>query len=221
MKIIGHRGAKGLAPENTLLSIGHALDHNVDEVEFDVRVTQDGVVVLHHDPDLRMGGERLRISRTTYADLKHHKPDLTTLDEALNLIGAKVTPLIEIKPGEAIKPIVAILKEQLKSGLYTTDDILVGSKSQRTLRAFHRVMPEIKMVVIESWSGVRGSWRARQVDTKRINMRSWWLWSGFLRGMHRSGYQIAPYTMNDPAKVQRWQKYLYGAITDYPDRFER
>jgi len=220
MKIIGHRGAKGLAPENTLLSIGHAIDHGVDEVEFDVRITKDGMAVLHHDPDLQMGGERLRISTHTYKELKRHKPELATLDEALDLIDNKVRPLIEIKPREAIGPVVSVLQQHLKSGLYTARDILVGSKSQRTLRAFHRAMPDIEPVVIESWSGVRASLRARQVGTKRISMRSWWLWGGFLRGMYRSGYQITPYTMNDPTKARRWEPWLYGVITDYPNRFQ-
>ena len=220
MKIIGHRGAKGLAPENTLLSIGHALDHQVDEVEFDVRVTKDHVPVLHHDPAIEIGGERLRIARCTYAELKRRMPDLATLDEALGLIDAKATPLIEIKPGEAVEPVVAVLKEYVKSGMYTAGGLLVGSKSQRTLRTFHRALPDVQPVVIESWSGVRASWRARQVGAKRLNMRSWWLWGGFLASMARAGYQIAPYTMNDPIKVRRWQKHLYGVITDRPDLFD-
>lgn len=220
MKIIGHRGARGLAPENTLLSIGHALDHHVDEVEFDVRITKDGVAVLHHDASIRIGGQRLRVSRYTYDELKKHMPNLATLDEALNLIDNKVRPLIEIKPREAIEPVVQVLEQHVKSGLYAAGDILVGSKSQRTLMTFHRAMPEVQPVVIEKWSGVKGSWRARRVDTKRISMRSWWLWGGFLRGMHRSGYQITPYTMNDPAKVRRWEPWIYGVITDRPDLFK-
>jgi hypothetical protein len=52
-------------------------------------------------------------------------------------------------------------------------------------------------------------------------MNARWLWRGFLHGMHKRGYQISPYTMNDPVQARRWSPYLYGAITDYPDRFER
>jgi len=57
MKIIGHRGAKGLAPENTLASMQAALDNNVDAIEFDVRVTRDNVPVINHNPDIKPPGD--------------------------------------------------------------------------------------------------------------------------------------------------------------------
>ena len=45
----GHRGARGLAPENTLTAFGKALDIGVSTLEFDVGVTKDGVMVISHD----------------------------------------------------------------------------------------------------------------------------------------------------------------------------
>jgi len=55
----GHRGARGLAPENTLPGFERALAVGVDTLELDVGVTRDGVVVIHHDrrlnPDLARG----------------------------------------------------------------------------------------------------------------------------------------------------------------------
>ena len=46
----GHRGARGLAPENTLASFAKALEIGVTPLETDMAVTSDGVVVLSHDP---------------------------------------------------------------------------------------------------------------------------------------------------------------------------
>src|SRR5688572_24541331 len=48
----GHRGARGLAPENTLPAFERALALGVDTLELDVGVTRDGVVVVGHDPSL-------------------------------------------------------------------------------------------------------------------------------------------------------------------------
>jgi glycerophosphoryl diester phosphodiesterase len=48
----GHRGARGLAPENTLPAFERALDIGVTTLELDIGVTADGVVVIHHDPYL-------------------------------------------------------------------------------------------------------------------------------------------------------------------------
>ena len=56
VEIIGHRGAAGLAPENTLASFSRACAIGVSGIELDVHLTADGAVVVHHDyalnPDL-------------------------------------------------------------------------------------------------------------------------------------------------------------------------
>lgn len=49
MKIIGHRGARGEAPENTLASFTHAYNHGIRHFELDVRLSQDGKLVVIHD----------------------------------------------------------------------------------------------------------------------------------------------------------------------------
>ncbi len=54
--IIGHRGAAAVAPENTLVSFRRAIADGADGIEFDVRLAQDGVPVVIHDPDLRRTG---------------------------------------------------------------------------------------------------------------------------------------------------------------------
>jgi glycerophosphoryl diester phosphodiesterase len=48
----GHRGARGLLPENTLPSFQRALDLGVTTLELDIAITRDGVLVIHHDPTL-------------------------------------------------------------------------------------------------------------------------------------------------------------------------
>ena len=79
----GHRGARGLAPENTLPSFQKALDIGVNTLECDMAVTKDGVVVIHHDqwlnPDITRGpdGQWLdqrgpAISDLTFAELQRY-----------------------------------------------------------------------------------------------------------------------------------------------------
>ncbi|MEH7238129.1 glycerophosphodiester phosphodiesterase [Bacillus sp. JJ1562] len=51
-KIYGHRGAKGIYPENTLLSFKKAIEQGVDGLELDVHLTKDGEVVVIHDETL-------------------------------------------------------------------------------------------------------------------------------------------------------------------------
>ena len=69
--IIGHRGASVHAPENTLAAFRLAIEANADGVEFDVRLTKDGVPVVIHDDNLRRtGGVNRRVSDLSIAELK-------------------------------------------------------------------------------------------------------------------------------------------------------
>lgn len=221
MKIIGHRGARGLAPENTLVGFKKALDHNVDEIEIDVRTTRDNKVVLMHNALLLdNAGNKLEIASHTLAELRAHKSDLATLEEALLFVNKKVPVLIELKNGVNLAPVVKIIKQFLENG-WTGDDLSLLSFDYKLLRYAHRELPELPIVVNEVWSGVRGTWRARRLGTRRLNMDNRWLWIGFLKPMSKRGWQIAPYSCKvSPIKnAHKWQKYLYGVITDYPDKF--
>lgn len=222
MKIIGHRGARGLAPENTIASLQKGLEHHVDMLEFDLRVTKDGVVILHHDDTLKdQSGTALDIADTDYKTLKKHKTDLPIFEEVLDTIGHPVPLYIEVKRGVPTAPIVAIIKVYMRKS-WKNEHFLLGSKSQKTLRELHAALPDCKNIVIEPWSGVRAHRRAREIDAKIIAMNQLWLWWGFIRGFKHSNIKLFAYTLNNPVKARRWARWgLSGAVTDYPDRFEK
>jgi len=68
---IGHRGAKGHAPENTLASLNKALELGVDMIEFDVRCCRSGEVVLLHDKTLnRTTNGSGPVAEKTYDELE-------------------------------------------------------------------------------------------------------------------------------------------------------
>jgi glycerophosphoryl diester phosphodiesterase len=70
-RIIGHRGASRFAPENTLAAFRLALAVGADGVEFDVRLTHDGVPVIIHDDNLkRTGATPSRVADLTLAELQ-------------------------------------------------------------------------------------------------------------------------------------------------------
>jgi len=221
MIIIGHRGARGLAPENTLASIRKALEHNVDEIEFDVRATKDDVAVLIHDAHLTdAAGNHLPVERHSFAELKKHKTDLISLVELFDAIKPTKPLYIEVKPGTSVAPVITAVDYALKHG-WTAQDLRLGSYSQSILKELHATFPDITKIVIERWSGVRASYRARRLGTKRIAMNQRWLWWGFVGPVSRRGWQLTPYTVNSTKQAKGWMRLgLYGIVTDYPDRFE-
>lgn len=99
----GHRGARGLAPENTLAAFRTALDLGVTTLETDLAVTRDGVLVLSHDPALNpdivrnadgswIEGSGVPIQMLTLAELKRY--DIGRLNPARPY----ASPFTEQKP---------------------------------------------------------------------------------------------------------------------------
>jgi glycerophosphoryl diester phosphodiesterase len=50
--VYAHRGGAALAPENTMAAFARGMAEGADGLEFDVRLSRDGVPVVHHDPTL-------------------------------------------------------------------------------------------------------------------------------------------------------------------------
>lgn len=221
MKIIGHRGAKGLRTENTIASIHKALEHNVNGIEVDVHVTKDTVAVLHHDHAFTdPSGDTVELHKTTYKELLVHKPDMATLEELLEEVHGRVPITIEIKERVDVREPARVIAAAIKRGL-KPEDISIASFDFAVLKEAKRLLPSVGLVVNEEWSSVRGTYRAKELGTKRLSMYQRWLWTGFLKSMHSRGYQVSPYTVNNPAQAKRWEPYIYGIFTDYPDRFNK
>jgi len=224
-KIIGHRGARGLAPENTLASFTEALAAGVDEIELDVRVTKDGICVLNHDKFLHdISGRSLRhmrIADCTLDELQSFRQDIALLEDAIELIDRSVPIIVEVKPRVPTAEVIAVIDRFLAKG-WQPSDFLLASFSQRTLRQLHAALPGIEKVVNEHFGGFHATWRARRVQAKRLAFNQHNLWWGFIASMAKHGYKIIAYTVNDPAKVAKWEKRgLFAIVTDYPDRFKK
>lgn len=89
MKIVGHRGANGLAPPNTEKGIRLAARHGVDGIELDVQRTKDGVHVLFHDPILDIATNSHGTVEWTNSErvlnAKIDGEDILTLEDGLEL----------------------------------------------------------------------------------------------------------------------------------------
>jgi glycerophosphoryl diester phosphodiesterase len=225
--IVAHRGASGLAPENTALSFEKAMELGVDMIETDCRVTKDGVVVLVHDREAHdPAGNSLTVKDTNYAELRAHKPDVLRLDDAIALTNRRVRLMVEIKPGVPTAPIIAVVEDFLKRG-WKTDDFIFASFDFKALQHVYAELPAIERIVLEVWSSIRAVRRAKKVDTTYLSMDQWFLWWGFVRRISKR-YKLFSYPDErvflklNHTRPSRWFKYgLYGVITDYPDRYSK
>jgi len=113
--IIGHRGAAGRLPENTLKSINYAINVGVDIVEVDVRATRDNVLVVFHDADFkRLADVDVPVRSVEYSWIKssilingEHVP---LLEEVIDVVKDKVGLFIEIKEPDTTKGVIELVR---------------------------------------------------------------------------------------------------------------
>lgn len=105
--VVAHRGASAEMDENTLAAFDLAASLGADAIEFDVRVTADGVPVVHHDPAAgRTTDGQGPVCGRTLAEVKTWRTagghEVPTLDEVLGLLSGRAAIDVEIKnlPGE-------------------------------------------------------------------------------------------------------------------------
>jgi glycerophosphoryl diester phosphodiesterase len=92
----GHRGARGLKPENTLPSFEAAFDRAVTSVETDLHLTKDGVPIIIHDPFVRgvsIAHDQLLVATTTLEQLRRYRADRNPDPRRFPYQDAGVTPV--------------------------------------------------------------------------------------------------------------------------------
>jgi glycerophosphoryl diester phosphodiesterase len=108
MLLLGHRGARRYAPENTIAAFDLALAHGMDGFEFDVRSTSNHQTIICHDPRLN----RLPVSKHTFNQLKARCKSRellpSSLDDVLHRYSRSAFLNIEIKV-RGIEPLIVRL----------------------------------------------------------------------------------------------------------------
>ncbi len=216
MKIIGHRGAAGLALENTLESIKEGLQFGADAIEIDIRATRDGKLVLCHDSNLiRTYGVDLKIKDCTLKQLRTPCPNLPTLDDALKLLPNKGA-IIELK--ESIDP-EDIFKVTDK---HPTVDIKFASFHHSAIREIKRYRPVSYCYILEHHSPFEIINQAKKLKADGVGLHY-----GIVNPItyllaKYNNLDVYTYTLNKDW-VGRLFKFLYRDIdicTDYPNQFK-
>ena len=241
MKIIGHRGAAGYAPENTLASIQKAIDLNVDMVEIDVQMSKDRVVIVLHDQTLdRTTDGKGKVKEMDFAEISKFNAGtsckgsplnepIPSLEEVIQLVAGKVELLIEVKDGNSIytdieKKIVGLIRKY-NAGNWC----IIQSFRDDVLFRVHQLDNRIRIHKLLVW---KLNWLPIQYDTKL----SWFSFSkykfvesfnlyykklniDFVSKVHREGKQVFVWTVNNPKDIKHMKDGdVDGIISDFPDR---
>lgn len=241
---IGHGGASGHAPANTLESIRIGLELGVDMIEFDVRACRDGLVLLHNDDLAAYGLPGELASEHTLADLRALPPGkagpIATLTEALDLTHGRAQLNIDLK---AIGYEPTVLDEVAARGMQA--DVLYSTHYPSSLLLIRSLQPAARtgLSYPEDKSGASDKpYLKPAVDTVLALMR-WALPWRVARMMsaaqanavmlfhrvlsrrvvdvvHRAGGQVFAWTVDDPDRLRQVHAMrVDGIACNHPERF--
>ena len=240
LEIVGHRGASGEAPENTLGSINLGWKQNADAVEFDVHLTGDGRIVSFHDAStLRITEQDHIVSKTSLSvlqslDAGRWKGDkwageiIPNLEQVLATVPTGKHLYVEIKCGTEIVPEMVRVLEAPKA----KEQVILISFNLEVLAALKRELPEVtSLQVVELAETPQSSLQGSPTLSERIGpVRDAGL-DGFDIGATRllqpstvqillaEGFRLCTWTINDAQEALRLETMgIHAITTDFPGR---
>ncbi len=224
MKIIGHRGAAGMALENSLESIQQALLAGVDAVEIDARLTSDNTFVLSHDASTKrtstVNHEIRDVTSGTMSKvtLRNGEP-LPTLKQALKICGSTKV-IIDLKSSGWAEQLVSFL------GDYKNKDISIIALDHNELATFKKLMPDIDAYAVQKFHHATEIFDTFKLATKAgfkgVDMNFWLLNPLTYWVARRNKLEVIVYTVNHFWIARFLQKLFPNVIftTDYPSRLQ-
>ena len=238
--LFAHRGASGLAPENTLAAVKEAIKLGADGVEIDVHQTRDSMLVVIHDYSIdRTTGGSGKVIELTFEEIRSYSAGhwfdtrfasekVPSLDEVLELVNGRTRLLIEIKGGGEIYPGI---EERVVEAVKAHDArnwCTIQSFQDYTLKAVHRidstltlhklVMYDVPGLPVYVDSGIQLGWLRNYKFVDAINLNRNWISETAVKSLHKHGFKVHVWTVNDSLDtVQLFKIGVDGVITDFPN----
>ena len=218
---IGHRGACGHEPENTLRSVRRALELGAHGIEVDVR-TVDGELVVIHDATLnRTTNGRGYIARKSFIELREldagHGERIPTLREVFETIDRRAFINVELKGRRTVGMVCALIEEFVGTWGWSYDDFLVSSFHRRELAQITN--RQIRIGLLLARPSLLYHFTSRRLRAWSVNVALRYTSQPFVEDAHRRGLKVFVYTVNAPADISRMHAIgVDGIFTDYPER---
>jgi glycerophosphoryl diester phosphodiesterase len=207
LTLISHRGGKGFGPENTLQSLQGALDFGVEMIETDVRMSSDGVPVIHHGPFL---GIHL-LGRLSITEIRDKAPDIPTLREYLDLAGGRCAMNLEVKRCDA-----GVLAEVIADAR-PSFPVLVSSFDGDFLSLFRGEGSPVELGLLTQYELAADHLLtdAHRCGAAAVLPASFIVNDGLVDMSHEAGLRVITWTVNSTALLQETLAAgVDGVITD-------
>ncbi|KZY63666.1 hypothetical protein A3735_25855, partial [Oleiphilus sp. HI0061] len=215
MIIIGHRGARNEAPENTVTGFIHAQSNGCLDFELDIQLSSDGELVVYHDRNLsRTSNLQGKIAHYPYSflskvDSRHNTPGwhspcyIPHLQEVVDSVPNTRSWQFEVKNDHrhVLKLIVKRLQDFFRSNnLY--DKATVTSASRWILHEINRLSPEIDTGYVAEYRYRRPLKTAVSLDCKLLVINNRLISPTLLRNAKSYGLEVSCWTVNSIERME-------------------
>ncbi len=221
---IGHRGAKGHEPENTLVSFQKALNMQVDGIELDVHLSVDGEIIVIHDETIdRTTNGKGFVNALSLRELKafriNENYQIPTLTEVFDLVNQDCFINIELKSYESTDKVVSLIEKYVIKKEWNYDRFLVSSFDWNALQQVAFLNDKIPLGVLTETDLDLALAFAKFIQAKSIHPHFHLLTKENTAQMQEKGLQIFPWTINEYEDIQKIKTFnVNGIITDFPNR---
>lgn len=215
--VIAHRGFSSQFPENTLLAFREAERIGADMVECDVHLTQDGELVVIHDPTLdRTTDGKGPVSARSMAELRAldagRGERLPTLLELLRAV--RVPVVVEVKTAEVVPALITLYATD--TGL--RDRLFPISFGHQAIRAITQAVPGLFAGVLYAGSPVEPARLAEAAGAALLSPFIETLTLNEVEEAHRHGLRISPWTVDTDEDMEKCRAMgVDGFATNRPD----
>lgn len=234
LEIIGHRGAAGLAPENTQAGFRLAAELPLNWVEYDVVVTADQVPVIFHDDRVD------RCSNGTGPLRDQNWQQLAQLDVggwfSPEYAGQRLVAFADLLPFLQSRGCGSHVELKLHAGVSPEDlvaaagpviaanpseDIIISSFDPRVLTLMHAQYPELNKAILLDQDLPNWQDWARAVSADAVHIDDDIVTEKWIEACVAQGWKVRVFTVNDPERARQLAGWgVCSIFTDYPDRFE-
>jgi glycerophosphoryl diester phosphodiesterase len=221
---MGHRGAKGYEPENTLISFQKAIDLGTDGIELDVHLSHDGEIMVIHDETIdRTTNGKGFVNKFSLQELKSFRiqkeQQIPTLSEVFDLVNRRCFINVELKGSGTAKPVIELINWYVSEKNWNYHQFLISSFDWKMLEAVHFLSPKIRIGVLTGHSIKQALDFAKKVKAFSIHPKYRLISKENVVLMQENGFEVYPWTVNAKDAIQKIKSFdVNGIISDFPDR---
>ncbi|MFC1883270.1 glycerophosphodiester phosphodiesterase [Thermodesulfobacteriota bacterium] len=219
---IGHRGAMGHEPENTIASIERALELGAHCVEVDVQYIDRNLLVFHDDRLERTTNGKGYIASKDFEYLRSldagEGQQIPTLEEVLDAVDMRAGVNIELKGRGTAQPVADLVKRYRRKG-WSHKLIMVSSFDHRELMKVRVIDGTILLGVLYNGIPVNKDPFAIELGAYSVHPSVKFVDREFVEDAHGSGLRVYVFTVNNNDQIDRMKGMgVDGVFTNYPER---